>query len=188
LNRHVARFANFAGLSSAVFLLCVPWLERLAYDPDAILAGEVWRLFSAHITHLSVNHAIVNALGFGLAGTALLELVSLRHLFYCAAGTAAAINLVFLMPALQSDANFAGFSAILYGLVTLLAVLLSVKRASWGRLIAFGVVVALATDHAGWRSPGFEIATGTHLVGVACGTLFGVYLINSPRHSACRKS
>jgi len=188
LRRYFTRFAYFAGISGALFLLCLPWVERFGYDPDAIRAGEVWRLLTAHVTHLSANHAILNALGFGLAGAVLLQVASPRQLLFCVAGTVAVIDLVFLIPALQSDANFAGFSAILYGLAALAAVLLWVKRMSWGLLIASAVAAALVTDFLGWRSPGFEIATGTHVVGVVCGIFLGVYLINSPRHSALRKS
>jgi len=38
----------------------------LRYDRAALAAGELWRLLTGHLVHLSVRHAVVNALGLGL--------------------------------------------------------------------------------------------------------------------------
>lgn len=38
----------------------------LRYDREAIAAGEWWRLLTAHLVHLNLEHAVLNALGFVL--------------------------------------------------------------------------------------------------------------------------
>ena len=185
---HLVRFAWLTGAAGVTFLLCVPWPEQLGFDPHAIGQGEVWRLASAHLTHLGIAHALINALGVGMVGVLLLQFMPPRGLVFSVAGTAMVIDAVFLLPMFQGQANFAGFSAILYGLATLAALLVSVKRKIWGLLIASAVVLALASDYFDWRTWDFDIATGTHLVGVACGMVMGAYLISSPRQSARKNS
>jgi rhomboid family GlyGly-CTERM serine protease len=56
----------------AIGLLLLPLLGgeplRLAwrYQRDAIGAGEFWRLLTAHVVHLDITHALLNALGLVL--------------------------------------------------------------------------------------------------------------------------
>jgi rhomboid family GlyGly-CTERM serine protease len=56
----------------AISLLLLPLLGgeplRLAwrYQRDAIGAGEFWRLLTAHVVHLDITHALLNALGLVL--------------------------------------------------------------------------------------------------------------------------
>ena len=40
----------------------------LVYDRDAILEGELWRLFTGHLVHFSVWHASLNIIVFAIAG------------------------------------------------------------------------------------------------------------------------
>jgi rhomboid family GlyGly-CTERM serine protease len=40
--------------------------EALRYDRTAVAAGEVWRLLTAHIVHLDLDHAALNSLGLVL--------------------------------------------------------------------------------------------------------------------------
>jgi rhomboid family GlyGly-CTERM serine protease len=53
----------------AIGVLLLPLLGgeplRLAwrYQRDAVAAGEFWRLLTAHVVHLDVTHALLNALG-----------------------------------------------------------------------------------------------------------------------------
>ncbi len=44
---------------ACLLLAFVPdaWQQRLAFDRQAILAGELWRLWSGHLVHFSMQHA-----------------------------------------------------------------------------------------------------------------------------------
>ena len=40
----------------------------LIYDRQAILSGEIWRLFTGHWVHFSMSHLVYDSLALGLAG------------------------------------------------------------------------------------------------------------------------
>ena len=60
--------------TAVIFILCIasysiPNLSPfLIYDRNAILTGEIWRLFSAHIVHFSLSHLLCNLTVFVIAG------------------------------------------------------------------------------------------------------------------------
>jgi rhomboid family GlyGly-CTERM serine protease len=41
----------------------------LIYDRDAVLAGEIWRMFTGHWVHFSRTHLVYDLLAFGIAGS-----------------------------------------------------------------------------------------------------------------------
>jgi rhomboid family GlyGly-CTERM serine protease len=57
------------GLLAACLLLLLPGFageggrQLLRYDRTGIAAGQYWRLVSAHLVHLDLRHALLNALG-----------------------------------------------------------------------------------------------------------------------------
>jgi len=55
------------GLSVLVYLLPVGAL--LAYDRNAILSGEWWRMITGHWVHFSPQHFLYDTAAFGIAGT-----------------------------------------------------------------------------------------------------------------------
>ena len=56
--------------AAAIALAFAPaaWLCALEFDRDAILRGELWRLWSAHLVHFSPAQAMLDALLFLLSG------------------------------------------------------------------------------------------------------------------------
>jgi rhomboid family GlyGly-CTERM serine protease len=57
----------------AISLVCIilslspdSWQNALQYQRNAIQAGEVWRLITAHLTHLNTPHLLMNILGLWL--------------------------------------------------------------------------------------------------------------------------
>lgn len=108
-------------LLTALFLLLAllplvsHWFE---YRRDLIAEGELWRLFSAHFTHLNLAHAVMNA-----AGLLLLSLLFAREVsraqwwvLILAAPVFISAGLWMRQPGLQ---GYAGFSGVLHGLLYL---------------------------------------------------------------------
>ena len=65
LKRHylpvvIALIVTFVGLFGSDVTL---WLR---YDRNAILSGEIWRIFTGHLAHLSWTHLLMNLLGLAL--------------------------------------------------------------------------------------------------------------------------
>jgi membrane associated rhomboid family serine protease len=44
------------------------WAGGLMYDRQAILDGELWRLFTGHWVHFSTSHLVCDTLALGLVG------------------------------------------------------------------------------------------------------------------------
>jgi rhomboid family GlyGly-CTERM serine protease len=66
------RGASGLWLAAGCTVLLVPELggdaarELLRYDRAALVAGQLWRLLSAHLVHLDLRHTVLNVLGFVL--------------------------------------------------------------------------------------------------------------------------
>lgn len=115
-------------VNRSVFLLCIVLVfsfflppRLLQWQPDTIVSGQWWRLFTGHLTHLNVNHLLLN-----LAGVLILALLFPRflpagRLLWTTLLMAAAISLglLFLRPDLSS---YRGFSGCIHGLAAILAV------------------------------------------------------------------
>lgn len=54
------------------------WSAWLVYDREAILSGEVWRLFTGHWVHFSNSHLVYDLLALGIAGW-MIETQKLPH-------------------------------------------------------------------------------------------------------------
>jgi rhomboid family GlyGly-CTERM serine protease len=104
----------------AVLIALLPATHgALLYDRDAILRGEVWRLWTGHWVHFSASHLCWNLGVLLVAGTGL-ELARpglLRRYTLLAAPLISAAFLV-VAPAMQA---YGGLSGLATGVVTLLA-------------------------------------------------------------------
>lgn len=110
-----------APLLLAGVLVLMQWLagsawEQVRYDRQAILAGELWRLVTAHLMHLDFTH-----LGWNLAGLALVAWLFGREfrapewaLILASSTVAVDLGFLWLEPQLEW---YVGFSGVLHGLM-----------------------------------------------------------------------
>ena len=94
------------------------WLRY--YRPGILENNEYWRLFTAHLVHLSFNHLVLNSLGFALVifccGKELAS--SFGAVFFVFSAFFVSIGLVFIEPQLI---GYVGLSGVLHGLLILAA-------------------------------------------------------------------
>jgi len=110
-----------APLLLAGVLVLMQWLagpawEHVRYDRQAILAGESWRLVTAHLIHVDFTH-----LGWNLAGLALVAWLfgrefRAREWALILASSTIAVDLGFLLLEPQLE-WYVGFSGVLHGLM-----------------------------------------------------------------------
>ena len=132
-------------------------VSLLAYERDAILNGELWRLATGHLTHAGPYHLLWNVLP--LIALGLLWEPLLKHRFWFLLGVSATLvsaGLVVLDPAL---AGYVGLSGVLNGIWIGGALFAARREGSLGnrngqRLFTAFVVLDLA-------KMAFEAWTGT---------------------------
>lgn len=144
--------------------------EWLRWDRSALEQGQLWRLLTPAVIHLSVGHALANGVGFalwlrleGLANFAL----TLRQRLLLAPVVAVAVHAL-MLPG-TNYAWSAGASAMLYALFAFTAL-----RCGWRGGVMFAMLV-------GWLLAGpqvidysFPVAVQAHWVGVVVGTAAGI--------------
>lgn len=126
-------------------------------DRDALAAGEVWRLWTGHLAHFSVNHLLVDVLVFALLAAALVRAGehSLGRVLFVD-GAALSISLLVCDASLGRYGGLSGVNALLVGWLAL----------RWfqagGRQRVFGVVLLAVTlwkftsDSIGLRGPSVD--------------------------------
>lgn len=114
--------------------------DALVYDRQAIQAGEVWRLLSGHLVHLSLAHLVGDLLVFGIASY-LIERQLGRQVgwLFLAMSTAIGSALWVMDPALV---RFGGLSGLAYGNVFYLAASVAHRRIP-ARPAAFALLLVL---------------------------------------------
>jgi rhomboid family GlyGly-CTERM serine protease len=155
--------------------------EALAYDRQAIAAGQIWRLVTAHLVHTGISHMLLNLAALWvvwyLVGTAIdgygwlvVWIVSMMGID---------IGLWLLEPDLEW---YVGLSGVLHGLIAagLVAGLRSMSVELW--IVLFGLIGKLAYEQTFGPLPGSEATTGAavivsaHLYGAIAGALCGAVL------------
>jgi rhomboid family GlyGly-CTERM serine protease len=150
--------------------------ESLRLAPGMIRDGELWRLLSGHLLHLSWGHYLMN-------GAALLVICGL-YASWLTAGTlacwmavsalAVSVGLLWFEPQLDW---YVGLSGVLHGLLVAGALYESSQRERMGMPILIAVGLKLAWEQAYGSLPGSEAATGgavivdAHLYGAVGGLI-----------------
>jgi rhomboid family GlyGly-CTERM serine protease len=154
------------------------WRLALRYERDAVAAGQLWRLFTAHFVHLDAGHALLNA-----AGLVLLWALFARSwrpwqglIATLASMLAIALGFWFLEPGLRW---YVGASGVLLCLCAGggVAMLRDGDRA--GIVAAALLAAKLAWEH--WHGPlpleEGPVVTASHLYGAIGGALAGVVFL-----------
>jgi rhomboid family GlyGly-CTERM serine protease len=152
--------------------------EALRYERDAILAGQVWRLLTAPLVHLTWSHALMNIgaliIIWGLFG----QVFSSRAWVYITLGCALGISagLLVLNPGISW---YVGLSGILHGYfasgaiaerqtykrTSMVMLLLVCGKLLWEQI--FGPLPGSA------EAAGGKVIVDTHLYGAICGLVPG---------------
>lgn len=188
-----------AGLAAILALACLAlaclpeaFAARLAWERAAIADGQWWRLWTAHLVHFGLPHALADAVPVLAAGALLERRIGPARLLRWLAVAAPAVSLL-LFGAMPGLAEYRGAS----GLAVMLAVAAAI--ASWpqaGRWRPALVAGVIAWAGAGaWQAlgagaglsslpPGVAVAWQAHLLGAACGVLAGLRATAiSPSHT-----
>ncbi|QOL51630.1 rhomboid family intramembrane serine protease [Massilia litorea] len=172
-----------AGLALACLLLaCLPEsaIAALAWERDAILAGQWWRLWTGHLVHFGWQHALFDAVVL-FAGSSLLERgLGMRRLLRQLLLVAPLISLaLFAVPGLV---EYRGASALAATVALAAGIALWPLAGRWRpALLAGGLACAASTAAqaigAGWSAAGLPptvaVAWQGHLLGAACALLPG---------------
>jgi len=88
-----------------------PWIE---YDRAAVAGGQAWRLFTAHVAHLGLAHAVLNAAAWILVWRLGRGMLSGRQWAWLLVGSAAAVDagLYLFSPGVEW---YVGASGMLHG-------------------------------------------------------------------------
>lgn len=150
----------------------------LRYERDALASGEWWRLVTAHFTHLSLEHAILNALGLALLWMLLARDYSPRAWLLIVTSSIAAIDLGLWL----GDSTvlwYVGSSGALHGVLAAGTLAHLRRREPDGWLLALLLVGKLAYEQ--WVGPlpfmrGATVVVDAHLYGALGGLIAAIAL------------
>ena len=152
--------------------------ELLEFDRHAILAGEVWRLWSCHLVHYSTQQALIDLATTAAAGAVALPALGWRRLctILAVAAPLLAAGLLLIAP---DCLYYRGASGIAVMLVVLAAATLWPRAALRGRaalcLLGAALIAKIAAEASGFSSGwsdlplGVIVAWPAHLLGAILG-------------------
>ena len=170
-----------------VLVMVIIWAWQpmaLAYERDAILTGQWWRLLTGQYLHLSLGHLIGNILGLGVAWLLFAgnwggwRFVGLTVV--CVVGSN--LGMFLLHPAVE---YYVGFSGALYGLIAFGALNDWFNRVLFGRVITLGLILKVSWEYFVGPITWFSwadlslLAVEAHFFGALSG--FAVALLLRPR-------
>ena len=170
-------------VAAAVLAGLVPGVAALLeYDRTAIEAGELWRLVTCHLTHLSLDHLVWDGLTFLALGAAC-ERRGRRGFVLALAASAVAIPaaLFVLDPGLAVYRGLSGLDMALAGLLAACE-LERRPRVAGAALAALAAKLVYELAAGGVlfvRLDGAEAVPLAHLAGAAIGAAVGIHAISS---------
>jgi rhomboid family GlyGly-CTERM serine protease len=171
-------------LLAACLLLLLPTLAGdrgqalLRYERSALAAGQWWRLLSAHLVHLDIWHALLNAAGLALVWMLFARDYSPKAWLAIVLGAMAAIDAGLWL----GDSTvqwYVGSSGVLHGAMAAGA-LAHLRTGAWDGWLLAGLLVAkLLYEQAVGALPfsGHDpVVVDAHLYGVAGGAAVAAFL------------
>ncbi len=176
----------FAVVAQVVDEAGAHWLR---YDRQAIADGQMWRLVSGHLVHLSWMHLLMN-----LAALLIVTLGFGARLFQ----SWGKVFGIFVLLCLAISAGFwlrnpelewyVGLSGVLHGLVALIAAHLWPRERTAALLLAAGLIIKVSweqltgpnTDLA--ATIGGAVVVDAHLYGLVAGAALALLMLAARRH------
>lgn len=172
-----------AGLVATSGLLPAAALQALRYDRDAVAAGEWWRLATAHVVHLGIAHALLNAAALVLIAWIATPLRRPLPWLVLVLASAAAIDagLGWLYPEVVW---YLGASGVLHGVFAGAALVMAVR----GEAVRGAVMLAALAAKLAWESAGggslflggieeFPVLEQAHVLGAGGGLIGALALL-----------
>ena len=176
-------------LLAACALLILPELAgeagkiALRYDRAGLAAGQLWRLITAHIVHLNLEHAALNSLGLVLMWALFARDYSPRQWLFIVLGSIAAIDAGLWMRD-STIAWYVGSSGAMHGVMSA-GTLAHVRRRDLdGWILAIFLIVKLGYEQTAGALPfadtGPGVVVNAHLYGAIGGLAVAAFLRSRP--------
>ncbi len=156
--------------------------SALRFERIAIAEGELWRLITAHLVHLSWQHLLMNIAGlwliYWLAGSTLIRYQWIVALILCAIGTS--LGLYFF----TNIDWYVGLSGVLHGLLCLAAIRLIQQKQYEGVMLLAIVIGKVGGEQWQGANPALEQVIGgnvmvdAHLYGAISGLLIAPVVLS----------
>ena len=126
-------------------------------DRDALLAGEVWRLWTGHLAHFSPNHLLVDVLVCALLSWALFRSGERGFGWLLFVGGAAlSLSLVACDPALACYGGLSGLNALLLGRLAVRWMQAGGPQRALGLALLAATLGKFTLDTLGWGGPSVD--------------------------------
>lgn len=159
-------------------------ISYLAYNRDAIVKGEYWRLITGHFIHLNNMHLLLNMLGVGLVLMLFDHLLAIWQWIVVLLASALIISLLIYLNLPQVQA-YVGLSGVIHALYVLGTVQLlnQPKERNFAIILLFMVTLKLLTENVGQGISftadmiGGRVLFQAHLYGALAGLFFGAIVV-----------